>query len=144
MTSSAPRAKVLWAFAAVYIIWGSTYLGIRLAIDSIPPFLMAGSRFVLAGTILYALMRLRGAATPTASHWRSAAVIGGVLLLGGNGGVSWAQQFVPSGIAALIVAAVPLWMILIDWLRPRGTKPKQVVWIGLAIGFAGSVIDSVI
>jgi drug/metabolite transporter (DMT)-like permease len=130
-------ALVIAAFAAVYIIWGSTYLGIRLAIDSIPPLLMAGARFVLAGSILYGVMRLRGAARPTARHWKSAAVIGGLLLLGGNGGVSWAQQYVPSGITALIVAAVPLWMILVDWLRPHGTKPKLVVWVGLAVGFAG-------
>ena len=130
-------ALVMAAFAAVYVIWGSTYLGIRLAIDSIPPFLMAGSRFVLAGAILYGAMRLRGAARPTFPQWKSAAVIGGLLLLGGNGGVSWAQQFVPSGIAALVVAAVPLWIILVDWLRPKGTRPRSVVWIGLAIGFVG-------
>lgn len=130
-------ALVIAAFAAVYVIWGSTYLGIRLAIDSIPPLLMAGARFVLAGTILYVVMRLRGAVKPTMRQWQSAALIGGLLLLGGNGGVSWAQQFVPSGITALIVAAVPLWIILVDWLRPRGTKPKLVVWIGLAVGFAG-------
>lgn len=130
-------ALVVAAFAAVYIIWGSTYLGIRLAIDSIPPFFMAGSRFVLAGAILYTVMRLRGATKPNPRQWASAAVIGGLLLLGGNGGVSWAQQFVPSGVAALVVAAVPLWIILVDWLRPQGTKPKVVVWIGLAVGFAG-------
>jgi drug/metabolite transporter (DMT)-like permease len=130
-------ALIVAAFAAVYIIWGSTYLGIRLAINSIPPLLMAGCRFVVAGTILYAVMRLRGAAKPTLRQWKNAAIIGGLLLLAGNGGVSWAQQFVPSGIAALVVAAVPLWIILVDWFRPRGTKPKLVVWIGLAVGFAG-------
>src|SRR5688572_21226286 len=96
-SKAAPAAVlVIAAFAAVYVIWGSTYLGIRLAIDSIPPFLMAGSRFALAGAILYLVMRLRGAARPTLPQWKSAAAIGGLLLLGGNGGVSWAQQFVPS------------------------------------------------
>jgi drug/metabolite transporter (DMT)-like permease len=128
---------VVTAFAAVYVIWGSTYLGIRLAIDSIPPLLMAGCRFAIAGAILYGAMRLRGAAKPTAQQWKSAAIIGGLLLLGGNGGVSWAQQTVPSGVAALIVAAVPLWIMLVDWLRPHGSRPKLVVWIGLAVGFAG-------
>lgn len=141
-TQHSPKARpsmglVIAAFAAVYLIWGSTYLGIRLAIDSIPPLLMAGCRFVFAGTILYGVMRLRGAVRPTAPQWKSAAFIGALLLLGGNGGVSWAQQFVPSGIAALIVAAVPLWMLLVDWLRPRGTRPRLLVWIGLAVGFAG-------
>jgi drug/metabolite transporter (DMT)-like permease len=128
---------VVAAFAAVYLIWGSTYLGIRLAIDSIPPFLMAGCRFVIAGLILYGVMRLRGAAKPTAQQWRSAAIVGGLLLLIGNGGVSWAQQTVPSGIAALVVAAVPLWIMLVDWLRPQGSRPKVIVWVGLAAGFAG-------
>ena len=132
-----PIALVIAAFGAVYLIWGSTYLGIRLAIQSIPPLLMAGCRFVIAGSILYTVMRLRGAVKPTLVQWKSAAAIGGLLLLGGNGGVSWAQQFVPSAIAALVVAAVPLWMLLVDWLRPGGTRPRLVVWIGLAVGFAG-------
>src|SRR5262245_12176024 len=127
---------VVAAFAAVYVIWGSTYLGIRLAINSIPPLLMAGFRFLLAGAILYVVMRLRGAIKPTLRQWQSAAVIGGLLLLFGNGGVSWAQQTVPSGIAALVVAAVPLWIMLVDWLRPQGARPKSVVWFGLAVGFA--------
>jgi drug/metabolite transporter (DMT)-like permease len=132
-----PTGLVIVAFAAVYVIWGSTYLGIRLAIDSIPPLLMAGCRFVLAGLILYGVMRLRGAAKPAVSQWKSAAIIGGLLLLVGNGGVSWAQQTVPSGIAALVVAAVPLWIMLVDWLRPQGSRPKTIVWLGLAAGFAG-------
>ena len=131
---------VIAAFAAVYVIWGSTYLGIRLAIDSIPPLLMAGARFMLAGCILYGAMRAFGAARPDRVHWRSAFIIGGLLLLGGNGGVSWAQQTVPSGIAALVVAAVPLWIILVDWLRPSGRRPSILVWLGLAIGFGGVVL----
>jgi drug/metabolite transporter (DMT)-like permease len=141
-TQTATKARpstglVVAAFAAVYVIWGSTYLGIRLAIDSIPPLLMAGCRFVLAGVILYGAMRLRGAAKPTAQQWMNSSIIGGLLLLAGNGGVSWAQQTVPSGIAALVVAAVPLWIMLVDWLRPHGSRPQFIVWIGLAVGFAG-------
>jgi drug/metabolite transporter (DMT)-like permease len=132
-----PLWLVLSAFAAVYVIWGSTYLGIHIAIQTIPPFLMAGARFFIAGVFLFAVMRLRGDARPTLAHWRDAAIVGVLLLLGGNGGVSWAQQTVPSGIAALIVAATPLWMNLIDWLRPAGKRPGLSVFAGLAVGFVG-------
>lgn len=132
-----PAWLVVGAFAAVYSIWGSTYLGIRLAIDSMPPFLMAGARFLLAGCILYPVMRLGGAARPRAAHWRSAMIIGALLLLVGNGGVTWAQQTVPSGIAALMIAATPLWINLIEWLRPQGKRPALAVFAGLALGFVG-------
>lgn len=132
-----PKWLVLSAFAAVYLLWGSTYLGIHIAVQTMPPLLMAGSRFLIAGVILYAIMRLRGDPRPAAIHWRDAGIIGALLLLGGNGGVSWAQRFVPSGITALIVAATPLWMNLIDWLRPAGKRPGAAVFGGLALGFAG-------
>jgi drug/metabolite transporter (DMT)-like permease len=132
-----PTWLVLSAFAAVYVIWGSTYLGIHIAVQSMPPLIMAGSRFFIAGVVLYAVMRLRGDARPTPIQWRDASIIGALLLLGGNGGVSWAQQTVPSGISALIVAATPLWMNLIDWLRPSGKRPRAAVFIGLGLGFAG-------
>ncbi|MDB6151195.1 MAG: Permease of the drug/metabolite transporter superfamily [Chthoniobacter sp.] len=134
---AAPLGLVIAAFAAVYLIWGSTYLGIRLAIDSIPPFLMAGTRFVLAGAILYSVMRLRGAPRPSREQWLGATIVGGLLLLAGNGGVSWAQQTVPSGIAALMVAATPLWIMLVDWLRPNGTRPTASILAGLFVGFIG-------
>ena len=132
-----PMGLVLAAFAAVYLIWGSTYLGIHIAIQSIPPFFMAGSRFLIAGIMLYVAMRFRGASRPNLGHWANSAVIGGLLLLGGNGGVTWAQQTVPTSIAALVVAATPLWMNLIDWLRPHGSRPRLTVAVGLALGFAG-------
>lgn len=138
--SDEPRpalALVLAAFAAVYLIWGSTYLGIRLAIDSIPPLLMAGARFVTAGGLLYGVMRLRGAPRPGWRHWRGAAIIGGLLLMAGNGGVCWAQQTVPTGIAALVVASVPLWIMLVEWLRPGGRRPGVWMVVGLLIGMAG-------
>jgi len=135
-----PLWLVLTAFLAVYVIWGSTYLGIHIAIQTMPPFLMAGGRFVIAGFFLYGVMRLRGVARPTREQWIDATVIGALLLLGGNGGVSWAQQYVPSGVTALVVAATPLWMILIDWLRPAGRRPHGVVFVGLALGFAGVTV----
>lgn len=132
-----PLSGVLAAFLAVYLIWGSTYLGIRFAIETLPPFLMAGTRFVVAGGILYAYARLRGTPAPDREGWRRAAVVGGLLLLGGNGGVVWAQQHIPSGTAALLVALVPLWMVLMDWLRPGGLRPTGAVMVGLVLGTLG-------
>jgi drug/metabolite transporter (DMT)-like permease len=133
-------AKVLAAFAAVYVVWGSTYLAIRVAIDTLPPLLMAGARFLLAGTILYAVMRLRGVPAPTPRQWRATALIGALLLGFGNGGVVLAERTVPSGIAALLVAMVPMWMVLLEWLRPGGSRPTLRVVSGLLIGFAGIVL----
>lgn len=132
-----PLWLVLGAFAVVYVIWGSTYLGIRLAIDSLPPLLMAGSRFLIAGLMLYPVMRLRGAPRPDLLQWRNAAVVGGLLLLAGNGGLSWAEKTVPTNIAALIIASTPLWMILLDWLRPGGRRPHGLVFCGMTLGFSG-------
>lgn len=139
--SSRPStALVIAAFAAVYLVWGSTYLGMRLAIDSIPPLIMAGSRFMLAGGILYAFMRLRGAGKPEPFHWRSSFITGGLLLMVGNGGICWVQQTVPTGITALVVASVPLWIMLVDWLRPGGLRPTSRVVMGLVIGMAGVAV----
>ncbi|MGI8498339.1 MAG: drug/metabolite exporter YedA [Gemmatimonadaceae bacterium] len=134
------RSRVLLAFAAVYVVWGSTYLAIRFAIDTIPPFLMAGTRFLIAGAILFAWGRQRGAARPSRVQWRTTAIVGALLLVGGNGGVVWAEQRVPSGVAALLVAVVPLWMVLIEWLRPGGRRPRPAVMGGVAIGLAGMVV----
>jgi len=135
-----PRAQLLLAFAAVYVIWGSTYLAIRFAIETLPPFLMAGVRFLIAGSILYGWMRLRGTPRPTKAEWRSTAIIGALLLAGGNGGVVWAEQFVPSGVAALLVATVPFWMVLLEWLRPGGERPSGGVVAGLLLGFVGLML----
>jgi drug/metabolite transporter (DMT)-like permease len=132
------RARLLAAFAAVYTIWGSTYLAIRFAVETLPPLLMAGVRFLLAGLILLVYARLRDrTAPPTRADWKTGLVGGGLLLLGGNGAVVWAEQRVPSGIAALLVAVVPLWMVLLDWLRPGGRRPASAVFAGLALGLAG-------
>ncbi|HOA22944.1 MAG TPA: drug/metabolite exporter YedA [Aggregatilineales bacterium] len=139
--STAPsRWKIAAAFAAIYIIWGSTYLGIRFAIETIPPFLMAGVRFLLAGAMLYGWARVRGAPRPLRVHWRSAAIIGALLLLGGNGGVTWGEQHIASGLAALLVATVPIWIAALDWLRPGGTRPDGPVIAGLLLGFVGILL----
>jgi drug/metabolite transporter (DMT)-like permease len=132
------RARLIAAFAAVYLVWGSTYLAIRFAVETLPPLLMAGARFVIAGGILLLWARLRGrAGGPTKMDWTTGLVSGALLLLGGNGAVVWAEQMVPSGIAALLVAVVPLWMVLLDWLRPGGRRPAAAVFVGLALGLAG-------
>jgi drug/metabolite transporter (DMT)-like permease len=136
----ATRAGIIAALAAVYIIWGSTYLAIRFAVETLPPFLMAGVRFVVAGAILYGWRRAKGFPRPTARQWRSATIVGALMLLGGNGGVVWAEQWIESGTAALIVATVPLWMVLLDWLGPGGRAPRAMVWAGIVVGLAGVAI----
>jgi len=141
VTESAPsRTKIVTAFAAIYLIWGSTYLGIRFAIETIPPFLMGGVRFMVAGAGLYLFMRARGAPRPTLIQWRSAAVIGAFLILGGNGGVVWAEQFVPSGMAALLVAILPFWIVVVELIGPDHVRPSLGVVIGLIAGIAGIVV----
>jgi drug/metabolite transporter (DMT)-like permease len=130
------RAKLLLAFAAVYLIWGSTYLAIRFAIETVPPFLVGGFRFIIAGSLMYVFLRMRGEARPTGAQWRSAFIIGPLLLTGGNGGIVWSEQFVPSGVVALMVACVPLWMLLLAWLR-GGSPPSAREWFGVAMGLIG-------
>jgi drug/metabolite transporter (DMT)-like permease len=121
----------------IYFVWGSTYLAIRFGVETMPPFLMAGSRFLLAGGILYAWVRIKGAPRPQAADWRSALFLGALLLLGGNGLVTWAEQWLDSGVAALIITTTPLWMMLFEWLVFGGRRPRAIVWAGMAIGFCG-------
>lgn len=137
VTKSEPKALVVAAFAAVYIIWGSTYLAIRFAVEELPPFTMAAARFLIAGTILLLWARLRNEPRPAGRQGRGAAIGGLFLLLGGNGGVVWAEQRVASGATALIVATLPVWMVLIDWWRPGGRRPSAGVAAGLALGLVG-------
>jgi drug/metabolite transporter (DMT)-like permease len=132
-----PTARLVAAFAAVYIIWGSTYLAIRYAVGTIPPFLMAGSRFLCAGAILYIWARLKGAERPGPMHWRSTGIVGALLLLCGNGGVVWAEQRVPSALTALLIGTVPLWMTLLDWVAFNRIRPTRSTLIGVVLGFAG-------
>jgi drug/metabolite transporter (DMT)-like permease len=130
------RALILGAFAIVYVVWGSTYLAIRIAIETVPPLLMAGTRFLLAGAALYLWARLRGAARPEAAAVRGAAILGVLFLFLGNGGLVWAETRVPSGLAAVLVATVPLWAVLIE--RFRGAPAvRPMVWLGLATGLGG-------
>lgn len=131
-------------FAAIYVIWGSTYLGIRVAVETMPPFLMAAARFVIAGLALFAWVWWKNGARPTARQWRDNAIAGGLMLLGGNGLVAWAEQKIPSGVATLIISVSPLFMVLLDWLvlavggdAQRGARPTFATFVGLALGFAG-------
>lgn len=135
-----PRVRVGLAFAALYLLWGATYLAMKIGIETIPPFLLAGARHAIAGTVLFVWLRARDRELLTREHWMSAAGIGALMLFGGNGGVVWSVQYVPSGIAAVIIALMPVWLVLLDWLRPGGSRPGWQVFVGLALGFAGIVL----
>lgn len=125
------------ALVSVYIFWGGTYLAMKFAIETMPPFIMAGIRFITAGALVYLWQLAKGVEKPRLVQWKNASIIGGLLLLGGNGGVVWAEQIVPSGVAAIIVATVPLWMALLGWLWPGGRRPSGLVSLGLVLGFIG-------
>jgi drug/metabolite transporter (DMT)-like permease len=131
------RTSFILAFAAIYLIWGSTYLGIRVAVETLPPFLMAGMRFAIAGVVLFVYLLLRGTPWPTAVQWRDHSIVGVFLLLGGNGIVSWAELRTPSGFTSLILGASPLIVVLLDWARPGGKPPTAALAAGVAIGIAG-------
>jgi drug/metabolite transporter (DMT)-like permease len=134
------RWRIALAFAAVYLIWGSTYLAIRFAIETIPPYLMGGVRFLIAGGALYGVLRWRGVRAPSQRQWRSALIVGGLLLFGGNGGVIVAEQYVPSSLAALIVAMVPLWMVLLNWWWGDRARPNAGTALGVGLGLVGIVL----
>ena len=125
------------AFATVYVVWGSTYLAIRFAIETLPPLLMAGVRFVLAGAILMVVFRRWDRTPITREHWWSTATVGCLMLAGGAGVVTWAEQFVSSGMTALIIATVPMWLVVLDWLMYRGPRPTARIVIGLCVGLVG-------
>ena len=134
------KTKLWIALLALYIVWGSTYLGIRFAVETIPPFLHAALRFLISGAILYIWRRAAGDPAPTAGNWKSTAIVGTALLLGGNGLVAWAEQTVPSGIAALMITTSPFWLVLFEALRSGGTKPTWQAILGLVVGFIGVFI----
>lgn len=131
------RTALITAFAAIDLIWGSTYLGIRYAIETMPPFVMTALRFLVAGPILLAWVKWQGAPWPTSAQWGRNAVVGVFLLVGGNGLVAWAEQFIPSGLTALIIGISPLFMVLIEWSWPGGQRPSWLTVAGLLLGFVG-------
>ena len=134
------RARVVLAFLAVYILWGSTYLAIRFAVETMPPFYMGATRLLFAGLLLYGAARMRGAPAPTIVELKGALITGFLMLGIGNGSVVWAAQIVPSGLVALIISGVPLWIVLADWVRPGGTRPRASVLAGVGIGLAGIAV----
>lgn len=140
MTTHTPRERWLIGLSllALYLIWGSTYLAMLFAIEGFPPFMMAGVRFVVAGGLLYGYLRLRGAPAPTREQWASCSAVGTLLLLGGNGAVAYAEQTVASGIAALVVATVPLWTLLFAALWKKYPTRREL--LGVLVGFAGIVV----
>lgn len=134
-----PRSSALLiaCFAAVYVIWGSTYLALRIGVQTIPPFLLGGCRFLLAGAVLYATARRLGSPHPRAEAWRAPVISGLLMLTAGNGLVAWAEQRVPSSTAALLIAAVPLWVVLFEWARPGGNRPTRAQLVGIGVGGGG-------
>lgn len=134
-TAHATRLQLILGFACIYIVWGSTYLAISWGVASIPPFMMGAVRFVIAGGALYAWSRARGARPPTPLEWRNAAIVGGLLLLVGNGAVSWASKRVDSGVVSLLVATVPLWLVICE--MAQGKRPRVAQLLGVAIGLVG-------
>jgi len=144
MSHRPTRTALVVGFATIYLVWGSTYLGIRIAVETLPPFLMAGVRFVVAGGIMTGILALTRGFKAKPHQWRDNAIIGGFLLLGGNGLVSWAEQKIPSGVATLMVSVGPVFIVLLDWLvhavskdGQRGTRPTVLTFVGLALGFFG-------
>ena len=132
MTGKPRRLHFLLAYATVYLVWGSTYLAIRYGVETIPPFVLAGFRFLLAGAMLAGWASARGAARASMRQWKDAAIVGGLMLLGGNGLVCWAETSVPSGIAALIIATVPIFVVVFQWQRPAFATVA-----GIVLGFTG-------
>lgn len=136
-TGKSGSTVVLLAFLAVYVVWGSTYLAMRYGVESFPPLLLAGTRHLITGLVFYPVLRWKTGIRPTLAHWTTASITGFLLLCVGNGGVCWAELTVPSGVTALLVAMVTLWMVLVDWLRPGGHRPSGRVFFGVFLGFAG-------
>jgi drug/metabolite transporter (DMT)-like permease len=138
--TSPSRTRVLIAFLTIYLVWGSTYLAIRFAVETVPPFFMAATRFGVAGAVLYGWSRFKGAEKPTLRHWLSAAIVGGLMLLMGNGGLTWAEQMIPSGISALLIGTAPFWFVVLDWLWFGAARPTARVMAGLGVGLIGTLL----
>lgn len=135
--TKAPTAMLLAAFATIYILWGSTYTAIRIVVETLPPFLAAGVRFLIAGSLMLAVLAARGTPLPSRALWRHATVTGTLMLVGGNGLVMWAERTLSSGFTALLIALVPVWFALLDWARPCGVRPQLKTVAGIFVGFLG-------
>lgn len=131
------KIRIWIPLLSIYLIWGSTYLAIRFAVETIPPFLMAATRFLIPGIFLFFWRRASKDPTPTRKEWKSTTIIGLLLLVGGNGGVTWAEQYLPSGVAALVIGSVPIWIILLNLFHPEGRLINKQVIFGAIIGFIG-------
>jgi drug/metabolite transporter (DMT)-like permease len=134
---SSRKTHVWLPLLTLYIAWGTTYLAIRFAVETIPPFFVAGLRFLLAGLVLVTWRRLAGDPSPSLKQWRTASISGILLLVGGIGGLTLAEKYVPSGMAALIVAATPMWVILLEAIRPGGQPPTPRTMLGVLVGIIG-------
>ncbi len=132
-----PKSLLFAAFAAIYVIWGSTYLAIQIAIESSPPLLMAGFRFLISGLVVWAVFFVWRAPKTSLKDWRDAAVVGCLLLSLGNGGVTFGEQWLPSSATALLIATVPLWVAILGWATGVSSKPSFPVWMGLGLGLGG-------
>ena len=132
--------KILISFLAVYLIWGSTYMAIRVIVDSAPPFISMGIRFSLAASFIYLFLLFKGQTKINRRELLNSSMIGVLLFSGGVGMVAWAEKWVPSGIASVMVALLPLWFLIFDMLLNKGRKPKMIVWIGILIGFSGILL----
>ncbi len=131
--------QITLGLLCLYLVWGSTYLAIRFGVETIPPFIMAAFRFLIGGALFYAWAKIKGAPNPEKIHWMSAFIVGTLLAVGGNGLVNWAEKTLPSGITALLVAMMPFFLVLFDWLRPNGKRPGWIIMSGLLLGFGGVV-----
>jgi drug/metabolite transporter (DMT)-like permease len=140
-TNAKSQTSIILALSAVYVFWGGTYLAMKIAIETIPPFIMGGTRFLTAGLLVYIWGIYKGQEPPEKSHWLYASLLGILMLLIGQGGIIWAQQYVPSGVAAIIFATVPLWMTLISWVCQGAQRPNNLVIFGLFLGFFGIVLQ---
>lgn len=134
------NARVVAAYTAIYVVWGSTFLALRYAVESIPPLLLIGLRSGIAGALLFVWVALRGEARLAWRHWRIAAIGGACFFVLCHGSLAWAEQHVSSGLAAVILALIPVWVVVLDWLRPGGTRPSRPTLVGMLLGFAGLVV----
>jgi len=137
---SPARWRVVLAFAAIYVIWGTTFLAIRYGVETIPPFLMGSARFFIAGGLLFVWARFKGIPIPRPTYWKPAVVASVFLMVGGQGTVTWAEQRIPSGLTAVLISVMPIWMLGLNWARPGGQRPDWKMITGLVVGFAGVVV----